>query len=140
MQVRKISLSTGELTYFVAGEGRTILYLHAAGGVRWTRVLEGLAKWFRLTVPVIPGFDGRGAPRAAAFDRQAHAHPARHRRPDDPERKRPASEGPPAAVLSRIRLGRRARDRGRSARAHALAGGKFSAALRGLHGQLGHAR
>src|SRR5258708_1515811 len=30
---------------------------------------------------------GRGAPRAAAFDRQAHAHPARHRRPDDPEGK-----------------------------------------------------
>jgi len=33
--------------------------------------------------------------------------------------------------------GRRARDRGRSARAHALAGGKFPAALRGIYGQLG---
>ena len=61
MQVRKISLSTGELTYFVAGEGRTILYLHAAGGVRWTRVLEGLAKSSALHVPVMPGFDGTSA-------------------------------------------------------------------------------
>src|SRR6266581_366639 len=61
MQVRKVSLSTGELTYYVAGEGRTILYLHPAGGVRWTRVLEGLAKSFALHVPVIPGFDGTSA-------------------------------------------------------------------------------
>src|SRR5207302_2048325 len=40
MQARKVSLSTGELTYFVAGEGRPVLYLHPAGGVRRTRVLE----------------------------------------------------------------------------------------------------
>jgi len=57
-KARKVSLSTGELTYFVAGEGRPILYLHPAGGVRWTRVLEGLAKSFALHVPVMPGFDG----------------------------------------------------------------------------------
>jgi len=60
-QARKIPLSSGELTYFVAGEGRPILYLHPAGGVRWTRVLEGLAKSFALHVPVMPGFDGTGA-------------------------------------------------------------------------------
>jgi pimeloyl-ACP methyl ester carboxylesterase len=60
-QARKVSLSTGELTYFVAGEGRPLLYLHPAGGVRWTRVLEGLAKSFALHVPVVPGFDGTGA-------------------------------------------------------------------------------
>ena len=57
---RKVSLSTGELTYFVAGEGRPLLYLHPAGGVRWTRVLEELAKSFALHVPVVPGFDGTG--------------------------------------------------------------------------------
>src|SRR5438552_18777102 len=61
MQARKVSLSTGELTYFVAGEGRPVLYLHPAGGVRWTRVLEGLAKSFALHVPVVPGFDGTSA-------------------------------------------------------------------------------
>jgi len=37
MQERGVSLSTGELSYFAAGEGRPILYLHPAGGVRWTR-------------------------------------------------------------------------------------------------------
>src|SRR2546421_11809003 len=61
MQARKVSLSTGELTYFVAGEGRTVLYLSPAGGVRRTRVLEGLAKSFALHVPVMPGFDGTSA-------------------------------------------------------------------------------
>jgi pimeloyl-ACP methyl ester carboxylesterase len=61
MEARKVSLSTGELTYFAAGEGRPIVYLHPAGGVRWTRVLEGLAKSFSLHVPVMPGFDGTGA-------------------------------------------------------------------------------
>src|SRR5437867_12348670 len=64
MQARKVSLSTGELTYYVAGEGRPVLYLHPAGGVRRTRVLEGLAKSFALHVPVMPGFDGTSAHRA----------------------------------------------------------------------------
>jgi pimeloyl-ACP methyl ester carboxylesterase len=60
-QARKVSLPTGELSYFVAGEGRPIVYLHPAGGVRWTRVLEGLAKSFAVHVPVMPGFDGTNA-------------------------------------------------------------------------------
>jgi pimeloyl-ACP methyl ester carboxylesterase len=57
-QTRKVSLSTGDLTYFAAGEGRPVVYLHPAGGVRWTRVLEELAKSFKLIVPIMPGFDG----------------------------------------------------------------------------------
>src|SRR5260370_14824046 len=60
-QRRQVSLSSGELTYFMAGEGRPIVYLHPAGGVRWTRVLEGLSKSFALHVPVMPGFDGTSA-------------------------------------------------------------------------------
>jgi pimeloyl-ACP methyl ester carboxylesterase len=60
-QPRKVSLSSGELTYFVAGDGRPIVYLHPASGVRWTRVLEGLSKSFALHVPVVPGFDGTSA-------------------------------------------------------------------------------
>jgi pimeloyl-ACP methyl ester carboxylesterase len=60
-QQRRVLLSSGELTYFVAGEGRPIVYLHPAGGVRWTRVLEGLSKSFALHVPVVPGFDGTSA-------------------------------------------------------------------------------
>ena len=60
-QARNVSLSSGELTYFTAGEGRPIVYLHPAGGVRWTRVLEGLSKSFALHVPLVPGFDGTSA-------------------------------------------------------------------------------
>jgi pimeloyl-ACP methyl ester carboxylesterase len=60
-QQRKVSLSSGELTYFVAGEGRPIVYLHPAGGMRWTRVLEELGESFALHVPVVPGFDGTSA-------------------------------------------------------------------------------
>jgi pimeloyl-ACP methyl ester carboxylesterase len=61
MQARRVSLSTGELSYFAAGEGRPIVYLHPAGGVRWTHLLEGLAKSSALHVPVMPGFDGTSA-------------------------------------------------------------------------------
>src|SRR5258708_3235440 len=60
-QRRQISLSSGELTYFMAGEGRPIVYLHPAGGVRWTPGMEGLSKSFALYVPVMPGFDGTSA-------------------------------------------------------------------------------
>jgi len=60
-QTRKVSLSTGELSYFAAGEGRPIVYLHPAGGVRWTKVLDELAKSFKLHVPIMPGFDGTAA-------------------------------------------------------------------------------
>jgi len=55
---RSLDLSTGELAYFQAGTGRPLLYLHPAGGVRRSRVLEGLAQSFALYVPVIPGFEG----------------------------------------------------------------------------------
>jgi pimeloyl-ACP methyl ester carboxylesterase len=56
-----ISLSSGELSYYAAGEGRPVVYLHPAGGVRWTRVLEELSKSFKLLVPIAPGFDGTPA-------------------------------------------------------------------------------
>ena len=60
-QTRKVSLSSGELSYFAAGEGRPVVYLHPAGGVRWTKVLDELAKSFKLHVPIMPGFDGTAA-------------------------------------------------------------------------------
>ena len=58
MQEKKIQLRSGELTYFAAGSGRPLLYLHPAGGVRRSKVLEGLAQSFALHVPVIPGWEG----------------------------------------------------------------------------------
>jgi pimeloyl-ACP methyl ester carboxylesterase len=57
-QTSTISLASGELSYYAAGEGRPVVYLHPAGGVRWTRVLDELAKPFRLLAPIAPGFDG----------------------------------------------------------------------------------
>jgi pimeloyl-ACP methyl ester carboxylesterase len=57
---KKVALSSGELTYFHAGQGRPLLYLHPAGGVRRSKVLAGLAEAYSLYVPVIPGFEGTG--------------------------------------------------------------------------------
>ena len=58
MTEEKILLASGELTYFRAGSGRALLYLHPAGGVRRSAVLAGLGQSFALYVPVIPGFEG----------------------------------------------------------------------------------
>jgi pimeloyl-ACP methyl ester carboxylesterase len=58
MNEHSVRLSSGELTYFRAGSGRALLYLHPAGGVRRSKVLEGLAQSFELYVPVMPGFEG----------------------------------------------------------------------------------
>lgn len=58
MQERSVEVSTGKITYFQVGSGTPLLYLHPAGGVRRSKVLEGLAQSFALYVPVIPGFEG----------------------------------------------------------------------------------
>ena len=58
LEERSVELSTGKLSYFQVGTGRPLLYLHPAGGVRRSKVLEGLAQSFRLHVPVFPGFEG----------------------------------------------------------------------------------
>jgi pimeloyl-ACP methyl ester carboxylesterase len=52
-----VTLSTGTLAYFVLGDGRPLLYLHAAGGPQITPVLEGLAQTHRVFVPIAPGFE-----------------------------------------------------------------------------------
>jgi pimeloyl-ACP methyl ester carboxylesterase len=57
VEEQKIRLSSGELTYFRAGQGRPILYLHPAGGVRRSPVLAGLAESCALCVPVFPGWE-----------------------------------------------------------------------------------
>lgn len=60
-QHHTVRLSSGELNYFVAGSGRPLLYLHPAGGARWSAVLDGLAASHALYLPVAPGFDGTKA-------------------------------------------------------------------------------
>jgi pimeloyl-ACP methyl ester carboxylesterase len=54
----EIKLSTGTLPYFTLGEGRPLLYLHAAGGVMISPFLERLAASHRIYAPIAPGFDG----------------------------------------------------------------------------------
>src|SRR5262245_5089273 len=45
-----VTLSTGTVPYFVLGDGRPLLYLHAAGGPQFTPFLEGLAQTHRVFV------------------------------------------------------------------------------------------
>jgi pimeloyl-ACP methyl ester carboxylesterase len=54
----EIKLSCGVLSYLVIGEGRPLLYLHAAGGPQLTPFLTGLAQSHRVFVPIAPGFEG----------------------------------------------------------------------------------
>ena len=58
MEERSVQLSTGVLQYFRAGEGKPLLYLHPAGGVRRSKVLEGLGQSFSLYVPVMFHYHG----------------------------------------------------------------------------------
>jgi len=60
MDVRRsdIKLASGTLSYAEFGEGRPLLYLHAAGGPQISRFLEGLAKTHRIYLPTAPGFEG----------------------------------------------------------------------------------
>lgn len=52
-----VTLSTGTISYEVAGSGRPVVWLHPAGGVHWSPVHHGLARSFTLYVPALPGFD-----------------------------------------------------------------------------------
>jgi hypothetical protein len=54
----EIKLSSGTLPYAEFGEGRPLLYLHAAGGPQISRFLENLAKTHRVYMPTAPGFEG----------------------------------------------------------------------------------
>jgi pimeloyl-ACP methyl ester carboxylesterase len=42
----------------VRGSGRALVYLHPAGGVRWTPALEILSHSHAIHMPTFPGFDG----------------------------------------------------------------------------------
>ena len=57
-QEHSVELSSGPLTYHVAGEGPSVIHMHAASGFRETAALAALARSFRIFAPVAPGFDG----------------------------------------------------------------------------------
>jgi pimeloyl-ACP methyl ester carboxylesterase len=60
MDIRRseIKLSTGTLNYAEFGEGRPLLYMHAAGGPQVSPFLEQLAATHKIYAPIAPGFEG----------------------------------------------------------------------------------
>ena len=51
----------GELRMRVGGEGRAVLHLHSAAGIRLSGVIDTLAHHHRVLSPIMPGFDGQPA-------------------------------------------------------------------------------
>ncbi len=62
----ELQLSTGPLRHVQGGQGRPILYLHSAGGVRLTAPIQNLARSFTVHIPTLPGFDGTEVHKAVA--------------------------------------------------------------------------
>ena len=65
-EVRSIDVEQGSLDVLVGGSGSPVLYLHPAGGIRWTAVHAALARAHTVYAPVAPGFDGRALHPAAS--------------------------------------------------------------------------
>ena len=55
---QELNLPSGKLSYFVAGAGAPLLYLHPAGGFSASKPLEALSERYMVFAPVTPGFDG----------------------------------------------------------------------------------
>ena len=55
---KDVKLASGNVTYFVAGAGQPLLYLHPAGGIAVSKPLEALTERHALYMPLTPGFDG----------------------------------------------------------------------------------
>lgn len=55
---KELRLPSGPVSYFVAGAGEPLLYLHPAGGISVSKALDALAERRRVFMPVTPGFDG----------------------------------------------------------------------------------
>jgi pimeloyl-ACP methyl ester carboxylesterase len=69
---QELKLPSGNLTYFVAGAGAPLLYLHPAGGFSASQPLEALAAQYKIFAPVTPGFDGTPAyPSVASMEQLA---------------------------------------------------------------------
>ncbi len=71
---RHADLASGPLDYYVAGTGSPLVYLHSAGGPRFTSSLERLAATHTVYVPVAPGFGGTDRIAAVSTVQQLAAH------------------------------------------------------------------
>ena len=56
-----LNLPTGPATYWVAGTGHDVVYLHPAAGMRFSDPLRRLVRRFRVWAPIVPGFDATPA-------------------------------------------------------------------------------
>ncbi|WP_370206325.1 alpha/beta fold hydrolase [Pararhodobacter marinus] len=57
-RIERATLPGGAIDYHVAGMGKPVLYLHAAGGVAISQPMKALAQTHTVYAPVTPGFDG----------------------------------------------------------------------------------
>jgi len=54
-----ISLREGvQAKVLVAGEGKPVVFLHGAGGLKWDQYLEELSKQYKVYAPYLPGLGG----------------------------------------------------------------------------------
>ena len=67
---KSMKLPSGPITYHIAGDGPPILYLHSAGGIRFTHALDALSEKFRICMMVSPGYSYSKAPDQEHFLRQ----------------------------------------------------------------------
>jgi len=58
---KETKLSTGPVSYYKAGSGQPVLYLHSGTGVRFTEPLDKLAENYTVYMPIFPGYDGTAA-------------------------------------------------------------------------------
>ena len=69
---QELNLPSGKLSYFVAGAGAPLLYLHPAGGFSVSKPLEALSERYKIFAPVTPGFDGTAPhPEIASMEQLA---------------------------------------------------------------------
>lgn len=57
-QKKDAKVGAGTITYYEAGSGHPLVFLHSGGGIRFGLMLNLLAEKFRTIVPVMPGYDG----------------------------------------------------------------------------------
>ena len=60
-----IQLSGGALSYWVAGTGPVVVYLHGADGPRLSAPLQALAETYKVFAPVLPPLEGTPRSRLA---------------------------------------------------------------------------
>ena len=65
-QLEQAQLSTGPLSYRVAGDGRPLVHFHSSGGFRISAPVQDLARNHRIYLPIVPGFEGTPLPSGEA--------------------------------------------------------------------------